>query len=61
IERATVGFRPQLFAETVEKILASSHRHARYPIPTGVAWAIRLRRFAPDWLWDRLVRRRMNW
>ena len=61
IERANVGFPPQLFADTVEKILASPNPHARYPIPAGVAWAIRFRRFAPDWLWDWMVRRRLGW
>lgn len=60
-QRATVGFPPQLFADMVEKILTHPNPQARYPIPNGIAWAIRLRRFAPDWLWDRIVRRRLDW
>jgi NAD(P)-dependent dehydrogenase (short-subunit alcohol dehydrogenase family) len=61
IERATAGFPPQLFADTVEKILTSPDPHARYPIPENVRWAILFRRLAPDWLWDWMVRRRLKW
>jgi NAD(P)-dependent dehydrogenase (short-subunit alcohol dehydrogenase family) len=60
-ERSRVGFPPQLFADTVEKILSSPRPAARYPIPASIGWVIRLRRFAPDWLWDRIVRRRLGW
>ncbi len=59
--RSKVGFPPQLFADTVEKILTSSNPHPRYPIPSAVVWRIRFRRFMPDALWDRLVRRQANW
>ncbi|MEK7327741.1 MAG: SDR family oxidoreductase [Chloroflexota bacterium] len=61
VERSQAGFPPQLFADTVEKILNSRNPHARYPIPGNVGWAIRFRRFAPDWLWDWMVRRAMKW
>lgn len=60
-ERARVGFPPQLFADTVEKIVNNPNPQTRYPIPASVGWAIRFRRFAPDWLWDWMVRRMMKW
>lgn len=60
-ERSTVGFPPQLFADTIEKILTSPNPSPRYPIPASISWVIRLRRFAPDWLWDLIVRRRLGW
>ncbi|MEK7277371.1 MAG: SDR family NAD(P)-dependent oxidoreductase, partial [Chloroflexota bacterium] len=55
------GFPPQLFADTVEKILNSPHPRARYAIPARVRWLILLRRLAPDWAWDRLLRRVLRW
>ncbi len=55
------GFPPQLFAATVESILKSPHPRARYPIPARVGWLILLRRLAPDWAWDRLLRRILRW
>ncbi len=61
VQRANVGFPPQLFADTVEKSLASPNPQTRYPIPASIGWAIRFRRFAPDWLWDGMVRWRMKW
>ncbi|MBI3240904.1 MAG: SDR family oxidoreductase [Chloroflexi bacterium] len=61
VQRASVGFPPQLFADTVEKILVSPDPQTRYPIPASVGWVIRLRRFAPDKWWDGLVRRRTKW
>jgi len=60
-ERSRVGFPSQLFADTVEKILASPHPAARYPIPASIGWVIRLRRFMPDAWWDAMVRRRLGW
>ena len=59
--RSRSGFPPQLFADTVEKILSSPRPAIRYPIPGSVAWAIRARRFMPDWVWDAMVRRRLGW
>ncbi len=61
LERSKAGFPPQLFAETVEKVLNAPKPHARYPIPNQIAWLIRLRRLMPDELWDWLVRRRLGW
>ena len=58
---ATVGFPPQLFADTVEQILTQPDPRARYPIPNDIAWVIRFRQLAPDGLWDRIVRRRLSW
>ncbi len=59
--RSRSGFPPQLFADTVEKILSGPRPAIRYPIPGSVAWAIRARRFMPDWLWDAMVRRSTGW
>jgi NAD(P)-dependent dehydrogenase (short-subunit alcohol dehydrogenase family) len=59
--RATEGFPPQLFADTVLKILNRPRPRARYAIPRQAAWTIRVRRLAPDWLWDWSVRRRLKW
>jgi len=59
--RSRSGFPPQLFADTVEKILSSPRPAIRYPIPGSVAWAIRARRFMPDWVWDAMVRQRTGW
>lgn len=58
---ASSGFPPQRFAEAVLKILDDPRPRARYAIPRRAAWAIRLRRLAPDWLWDWGVRRRLRW
>lgn len=55
------GFRPQLFADLVEKILASADPATRYPIPASTARLIVLRALAPDKLWDRFVRRTLKW
>ena len=52
-----IGFPPRLFAETVVKILASSHPHARYPIPRTAAIQIAFRILLPARLWDYLMRR----
>ncbi len=58
---ATVGFPPQLFADTVVQILQSRKPHARYVVPRSALRIILLRRFLPDRLWDRLVRRMLKW
>lgn len=60
-ERSRVGFPVELFADTVEKILKSKRPAARYPIPGSIGWAIRFRRFMPDWAWDAMVRRTLKW
>lgn len=60
-EEVAHGFPLQLFADTVLKILSDPHPRTRYPIPGRVAWIIYLRNLLPDRLWDRMIRRRMNW
>lgn len=58
---AARGFPPQLFADTVLKILNQPHPRTRYPIPGQVGRMIRLRTLLPDWLWDRTLRRSLRW
>jgi NAD(P)-dependent dehydrogenase (short-subunit alcohol dehydrogenase family) len=55
------GFPPQLFAETIERILSSRRPRPRYAVPARIAWAIRLRSWLPDRSWDRLIRRSLRW
>lgn len=55
------SFPPQLFADTVQKILSNRKPKTRYVIPTRAAWFIRLRKFLPDRLWDKQVRRTLRW
>jgi NAD(P)-dependent dehydrogenase (short-subunit alcohol dehydrogenase family) len=55
------GFPPQLFADTVVKILTSERPRARYAIPFSTTVQIVLRSVLPDRLWDYLVRRVARW
>jgi NAD(P)-dependent dehydrogenase (short-subunit alcohol dehydrogenase family) len=55
------GFPPQLFADTVLKILNSRRPRARYVIPPRAKMAIVLHQLLPDWLWDWQIRRMMRW
>jgi NAD(P)-dependent dehydrogenase (short-subunit alcohol dehydrogenase family) len=55
------GFPPELFAQTVEKILNSDRPKTRYPIPASIGWAIRLRPFLTDRMWDSILRRSLKW
>jgi NAD(P)-dependent dehydrogenase (short-subunit alcohol dehydrogenase family) len=55
------GFPPQLFADTVVKILSSKRPRARYAIPFSTKVQIVLRSLLPDQLWDYLVRRVARW
>jgi NAD(P)-dependent dehydrogenase (short-subunit alcohol dehydrogenase family) len=55
------GFPPQLFADTVVKILTSERPRARYAIPFSATVQIVLRSVLPDRLWDYLVRRVARW
>ncbi|GER87213.1 short-chain dehydrogenase/reductase [Dictyobacter vulcani] len=55
------GFPVQKFADTVVRILESSHPRARYGVPQSTNVVMVLRRFVPDALWDRLIRRTMHW
>lgn len=57
----STGFPPQLFADTVLNILSTRRPHARYVVPRKSAWIIRLRRFLPDSIWDKQIRRMMRW
>lgn len=59
--RATAGFPPKRFAETVLKILNSPNPQARYAIPRRTAWMIAVRHLLPDAWWDRIVRRALKW
>jgi NAD(P)-dependent dehydrogenase (short-subunit alcohol dehydrogenase family) len=55
------GFPPQLFADTVVKILTGRRPRARYAIPFSTRVQIVLRSLLPDRLWDYLVRRVARW
>jgi NAD(P)-dependent dehydrogenase (short-subunit alcohol dehydrogenase family) len=59
--RGANGFPPQLFADTVERILNSRNPRSRYPIPRQAAMLITVRKLLPDWLWDRIVRANLKW
>lgn len=55
------GFHPQLFADTVQKILNSPNPATRYAIPARSARMIALRTLLPDKFWDWFVRRTLKW
>ncbi len=55
------GFHPQLFADTVLKILTHPNPATRYPIPARAAWIMAWRALLPDKLWDGFVRRALKW
>jgi len=55
------GFPPQLFADTLVRILDSRQPRPRYIVPRDAVLPVLLRRFLPDRLWDRMVRRTMKW
>mgnify|MGYP001164787299 CR=1 FL=1 len=57
----TTGFPPQLFADTVFKILSTRRPRARYVVPRKSARLIRLRSLLPDSIWDKQIRRMMRW
>jgi hypothetical protein len=61
-ERArTVGFPPQLFADTVEHILTVPNPKPRYPIPGDIRMRLLIRRIVSDRMMDRLIRRKLGW
>jgi NAD(P)-dependent dehydrogenase (short-subunit alcohol dehydrogenase family) len=60
-ERSQVGFPPQLFADTVEKVLNTSNPRPRYAIPGEISRLIFMRRFMPDTMWDGIVHRNSGW
>src|SRR6266567_3180979 len=55
------GFPPQLFADTVLKILTSRHPRARYVVPGSARREIILHQLLPDRVWDWLLRRVFKW
>lgn len=59
--QARDGFPPQLFADTVQKILASPNPAARYGLPARAARMMTLRALLPDKVWDGFVRRMLKW
>jgi NAD(P)-dependent dehydrogenase (short-subunit alcohol dehydrogenase family) len=59
---AAHGFPPQLFADTVFKILTSRSPHSRYALPAGSSGrSILLRKLLPDAWWDHILRRSLKW
>jgi NAD(P)-dependent dehydrogenase (short-subunit alcohol dehydrogenase family) len=55
------GFPPQLFADTVFKIVNTPRPRARYPIPGSTGRSILMRRLLPDAWWDAMLRRSLKW
>jgi len=58
---AKKGFRPQLFVDTVLKILSSRHPNARYVVPGIARGLIFLHQVVPQKLWDWVLRRMYKW
>ena len=59
-ERAA-GFPPELFAETVWKIVSSASPRTRYPIPGQIRRLVFVRRLISDKFLDRQMRRLLKW
>ena len=59
-ERAA-GFPPELFADTVWKIVTSASPRTRYPIPGQIRRMVFVRRLVSDRFLDRQLRRLLNW
>ncbi len=55
------GIPPQLFADTVLKILTSRHPRARYVVPGSARREMILHQLLPDRVWDWLLRRVFKW
>jgi len=55
------GFPPERFAALVERILSEPHPRARYSLPFRTTLNLLLRRFLPDAVWDRLMRKLFQW
>jgi len=55
------GFPPELFAETIWRIAGAASPSTRYAIPAGMGRMMWLRRLLPDAIFDRQVRRALNW
>jgi NAD(P)-dependent dehydrogenase (short-subunit alcohol dehydrogenase family) len=55
------GYPPQVFAEAVRSILESPRPRTRYVVPRQFGRMILLRKLLPDTLWDRMLRKSLNW
>jgi len=55
------GFPPQLFADTVVRILASPKPRARYVVPRSATIEVVLQRLLPTALFDWILRRSLRW
>jgi NAD(P)-dependent dehydrogenase (short-subunit alcohol dehydrogenase family) len=55
------GFPPELFADTVARIVSTPTPRARYAIPGSTRRAITMRRFLSDRFLDRRIRRALGW
>jgi NAD(P)-dependent dehydrogenase (short-subunit alcohol dehydrogenase family) len=55
------GFPPQVFADTVARILESDRPGARYAVPRSAVIPITVGRLLPDRLRDYLIRRTLKW
>ncbi len=55
------GFPPEQFAALVERILSEPRPRARYSLPFRTTLNLLLRRFLPDAVWDRLMRKLFQW
>lgn len=55
------GFPPEQFAALVERVLATPQPRARYSLPIRTTLNLLMRRFLPDWAWDRLMRNLFRW
>lgn len=60
-QSSKTGFPIQKFADTVVRILSTSHPRARYGVPSSATALMLLRRLLPDALWDWLIRRAIKW
>jgi NAD(P)-dependent dehydrogenase (short-subunit alcohol dehydrogenase family) len=57
----TTGFPPELFAQTVERILESPNPKPRYALPGNIRMRLFLRKILSDRMMDRLIRRTLDW
>lgn len=60
-QSSKTGFPIQKFADTIVRILSTSHPRARYGVPNSANALMLLRRLLPDALWDWLLRRAISW
>lgn len=60
-QASRTGFPIQKFADTVVRILSTSHPRSRYGVPSSATALMLLRRLLPDALWDWLIRRAIKW